>query len=56
MQAYNKAEQIAVNEVGWLPLFSPNASSLIKPYVTGLVFTGQGVVIPDWSAGRSVER
>ncbi len=56
LQDYNKAEQIAVNEVGWLPLFSPNASSLIKPYVTGLVFTGQGVVIPDWSAVRSIER
>ncbi len=56
LQDYNKAEQIAVTEVGWLSLFSPNASSLIKTYVTGLVFTGQGVVIPDWSAVRSVER
>ena len=56
LQGYNKAEQLAINEVGWLPLFSPNTSSMIKPYVTGLVFTGQGVVIPDWSAVRSIER
>ncbi len=52
MTAYNTAEQIAVTEVGWLPLFSPNANALVKTYVTGLVFTGAGIVIPDWSAVR----
>jgi oligopeptide transport system substrate-binding protein len=53
LKAYNTAEQIAVSEVGWLPLFSPNANAMVKPYVTGLVFTGQGIVVPDWSAVRA---
>lgn len=54
LEAYNKAEQLAVTEVGWLPLFSPNANAMVKPYVTGLVFTGAGIVIPDWSAVRGI--
>ncbi len=49
---YNQAEQIAVDEVGWLPLFAPRFSVLIKPYVSGVVPTGQGLVVPDWSAVR----
>jgi peptide/nickel transport system substrate-binding protein/oligopeptide transport system substrate-binding protein len=54
---YNQAEQIAVDEVGWLPLFNPRLNVLIKPYVTGIVFTGQGLVIPDYTAlrGRAAE-
>lgn len=47
---YNQAEQIAVDEVGWLPLYNPSLNVLIKPYVGGIVFTGQGLVIPDYSA------
>ena len=54
LKLYNQAEQMAVNEVGWLPLFSPNSNAMVKPYVTGLVFTGQGIVIPDWSAVRGL--
>jgi oligopeptide transport system substrate-binding protein len=49
MQLYNKAEQLAVNEVGWLPLFEPKLNVLIKPYVKGIVFTGQGLIIADYS-------
>jgi ABC-type oligopeptide transport system substrate-binding subunit len=49
---YNQIEQIAVDEVGWLPLFAPRFSVLIKPYVSGVVPTGQGLIIPDWSAVR----
>lgn len=47
---YNQAEQIAVNEVGWLPLFNPGLNVLVRPEVQGVVFTGQGLVIPDYSA------
>jgi oligopeptide transport system substrate-binding protein len=54
LKLYNQAEQIAVTEVGWLPLFSPNTNAMVKPYVTGLVFTGQGIIIPDWSAVRGL--
>lgn len=49
---YNQAEQIALDEVGWLPLFVPRFSVLMKPYVSGIVPTGQGLIIPDWSAVR----
>jgi oligopeptide transport system substrate-binding protein len=49
---YNQAEQIAVTEVGWLPLFNPTVNVLVRPYVQGLVLTGQGIIVPDWSAVR----
>ena len=51
-QLYNQAEQIAIDSVGWLPLFTPSFSVLIKPYVSGVVPTGQGLIVPDWSAVR----
>ncbi|MFN8445678.1 MAG: peptide ABC transporter substrate-binding protein [Caldilineaceae bacterium] len=49
LQMYNQIEQIAVDEVGWLPLFTPQFSVLIKPGVTGFVPTGQGMIVPDWT-------
>ncbi len=49
---YNQAEQLAVDGVGWLPLFVPRFSVLIKPYVSGVVPTGQYLVIPDFTALR----
>jgi peptide/nickel transport system substrate-binding protein/oligopeptide transport system substrate-binding protein len=52
LMLYNQAEQIAIDEVGWLPLFNPRLNVLIKPYVTGFVFTGQGIQIPDYTALR----
>jgi peptide/nickel transport system substrate-binding protein/oligopeptide transport system substrate-binding protein len=47
---YNQAEQIAVNEVGWLPLFNPRLNVLVRPTVQGITFTGQGLVVGDYSA------
>lgn len=52
LELYNQAEQIAVTEVGWLPLFNPAINVLARPYVQGLVLTGQGWLVPDWSAVR----
>jgi ABC-type oligopeptide transport system substrate-binding subunit len=52
IKLYNQAEQIAVTQVGWLPLFNPTLNVLARPYVQGLVLTGQGIVAPDWSAVR----
>jgi oligopeptide transport system substrate-binding protein len=52
LSLYNQAEQIAIDEVGWLPLYNPRLNVLIKPYVTGFVFTGQGLLIPDYTALR----
>ena len=50
LKLYNQAEQIAVTEVGWLPLYTPKLNVLVKPYVKGIVFNGQGLIIPDYSA------
>jgi oligopeptide transport system substrate-binding protein len=47
---YNQAEQIAVSEVGWLPLFNPRLNILVNPKVVGVVFNGQGLIIPDFAA------
>jgi len=49
-QLYREAEQIALNEVGWLPLFYGQANLLIRPTVQGFVVTPQGLVPKaDWS-------
>jgi ABC-type oligopeptide transport system substrate-binding subunit len=50
LKLYNQAEQIAVTEVGWLPLYTPKLNVLVKPYVKGIVFNGQGFIIPDYGA------
>ncbi len=49
LQLYNQAEQIAVDGVGWLPLYVPQFSVLIRPEVTGYSLTGQGLIFPDWT-------
>jgi oligopeptide transport system substrate-binding protein len=49
LKLYNQAEQIAVDEVGWLPLYVPQFSVLIRPEVTGYSLTGQGLIFPDWT-------
>jgi ABC-type transport system substrate-binding protein len=47
---YNQAEQIAVTEVGWLPLFNAKVNVLVRECVTGIDVTGMDYVIPSWSA------
>ena len=49
LQLYNQAEQIAVDGVGWLPLYVPQFSVLMRPEVTGYSLTGQGLIFPDWT-------
>ena len=49
LKLYNQAEQIAVDEVGWLPLYVPQFSVLIRPEVSGYSLTGQGLNFPDWT-------
>jgi oligopeptide transport system substrate-binding protein len=55
LQLYQQAEQIAIDKVGWLPVFFPKTNVLIRPGVEGVIITGQGVSVPDFSAlkGRS---
>lgn len=56
MQLYNQAERIAVREVGWLPLFHPEVNVLVRPTLSGLFFTPQGYIAPDWSEVRIAAR
>jgi peptide/nickel transport system substrate-binding protein/oligopeptide transport system substrate-binding protein len=51
-QLYNEAEQIALDEVGWIPLYNPTINVLMRPAIQGLVFTPQGIIAPDWSKVR----
>jgi ABC-type transport system substrate-binding protein len=49
-ELYNQAEQIAVDEVGWLPLFNAKVNVLVRDCITGIEVTGMDYVIPSWSA------
>lgn len=47
---YQQAEQIALTEVGWLPLFYGKANMLISAKVNGIVVTPQGLFPQvDWT-------
>jgi ABC-type transport system substrate-binding protein len=47
---YQQAEQIALDEVGWLPLYYGKANILLSKKVNGLVITPQGIFAkPDWT-------
>ncbi|HWQ15000.1 MAG TPA: peptide ABC transporter substrate-binding protein [Roseiflexaceae bacterium] len=52
LQLYNQAEQIAIDKVGWLPLFYPRFNILLHPRVEGLKVTPNGLVAPDWTKVR----
>lgn len=47
---YQQAEQIALTEVGWLPLYYGKANILLRSTVHGLVITPQGIFPKeDWT-------
>lgn len=46
---YNKAEQIAITDVGWLPLDHQALAAIIPPYVHGVTLNGDGLYFGDWS-------
>jgi peptide/nickel transport system substrate-binding protein/oligopeptide transport system substrate-binding protein len=49
---YHQAEQIAIDEVGWLPLYHTKGNILIRPTVEGLTYTAQGLFAADWTKVR----
>ncbi|MFO7168166.1 MAG: peptide ABC transporter substrate-binding protein [Chloroflexota bacterium] len=53
LQLYNQAEQIAIDKVGWLPLFYPRFNILLHPRVQGMEATPNGLVAPDWTQVRA---
>ncbi len=46
---YNKAEQIAITNVGWLPLDHQSMAAIIPPWVHGVSLNGEGLFFGDWS-------
>jgi ABC-type oligopeptide transport system substrate-binding subunit len=46
---YNKAEQIVITDVGWLPLDHPSKAAIIPPWVHGVSLNGEGLFFGDWS-------
>jgi oligopeptide transport system substrate-binding protein len=46
---YNQAEQIAITEVGWLPLDHQALAAVIPPYIHGISLNGSGLYFGDWS-------
>ncbi len=54
MAIYNRAEQIALDNVGWLPLYNTRINVLVRPNIRGIDFTPQGLVAPDWTRVRVV--
>jgi oligopeptide transport system substrate-binding protein len=46
---YNKAEQIAITDVGWLPLDHQSRAAIIPPWVHGVSLNGEGLFFGDWS-------
>jgi peptide/nickel transport system substrate-binding protein/oligopeptide transport system substrate-binding protein len=49
LKLYNQAEQIALDEVGWLPLYNPSITVLVRSTIQGLDFTPQGLVASNWT-------
>lgn len=50
MQLYNEAEQQAINDVGWLPLWQEKVQYLVKTNVQNLSLNSQQLIPPDdWS-------
>ncbi|HVB21069.1 MAG TPA: peptide ABC transporter substrate-binding protein [Ktedonobacteraceae bacterium] len=46
---YNQAEQIAITNVGWLPLDHEAMAAVIPPYLKGVTLNGNGLYFGDWS-------
>ena len=52
LQLYNQAEQIAIDKVGWVPLFFPKLNILVRPRLEGFLVTPNGLIVLDWSKVR----
>jgi len=49
IKLYNQAEQIAVSDVGWLPLDHQTMSAVIPSWVHGVTLNSLGLYFGDWS-------
>ena len=46
---YNQAEQIAIQDVGWLPLDHETMAAIIPSWLHGVTLNGRGLFFGDWS-------
>ncbi len=46
---YNQAEQVAIQDVGWLPLDHQELAAVIPPYIHGISVNGNGLYFGNWS-------
>ena len=49
IQLYNQAEQIAISDVGWLPLDHQSLAAVIPSWVHGVSLNNTGLYFGDWS-------
>lgn len=45
MQEYNQAEQIVIDDVGWIPFQQAKAAWRVRPYVRGFTYNGMGMMV-----------
>jgi oligopeptide transport system substrate-binding protein len=46
---YDKAEQIAISDAAWVPLYYPTMAAIIPSWVHGVTLNGEGLYFGDWS-------
>jgi ABC-type oligopeptide transport system substrate-binding subunit len=49
IKLYNQAEQIAVQDVGWLPIDHEAMAAIIPSWIHGVTLNGSGLFFGDWS-------
>ncbi|MEO7021942.1 MAG: peptide ABC transporter substrate-binding protein, partial [Ktedonobacteraceae bacterium] len=49
LSLYAQAEQIAINDVGWLPIDHQTMSAVIPPHIHGISLNPMGIYFGDWS-------
>ncbi len=49
IKLYNQAEQVAISDVGWLPIDHQSMAGIIPAKVHGVTLNGNGLFFGDWS-------
>jgi ABC-type oligopeptide transport system substrate-binding subunit len=49
MQLFNQAEQVAIEDVGWLPLDHQALAAIIPSWLQGVSVNANGLFFGDWS-------
>ena len=49
IKLYNQAEQIAISQVGWLPIDHEALAAVIPTWIHGVTLNGNGLYFGDWS-------